>query len=82
MLFALQGHTIAERPLDVVRIAVPLLIYIAITFHAGMLAGRLLRLGHSRTTTLAFSAAGNNFELAIATLGVTSGRALAGVVGP
>ena len=66
MLFALQGHTIADRPLDVVRIAVPLLIYFAITFTGGMVAGRRLGLGYPRTTTLAFTAAGNNFELAIA----------------
>jgi ACR3 family arsenite transporter len=86
VLFALQGRTIAERPLDVARIAVPLLVYFAVTFTTGMLAGRFLRLGYARTTSLAFTAAGNNFELAIAvavaTFGVTSGQALAGVVGP
>ena len=86
VLFALQGRTITGRPLDVVRIAVPLLVYFAVVFTGGMLLGRALRLGHARTTTLAFTAAGNNFELAIAvaigTFGVTSGQALAGVVGP
>ncbi|PSS43156.1 arsenical-resistance protein [Arthrobacter woluwensis] len=86
VLFALQGDTILARPLDVARIAVPLLVYFAVVFAAGMLAGKLLGLGYARTTTLAFTAAGNNFELAIAvaigTFGVTSGQALAGVVGP
>ena len=86
VLFALQGRTILERPLDVARIAVPLLVYFAVTFTTGMIAGRFLRLGYARTTTLAFTAAGNNFELAIAVaiapFGVTSGQALAGVVGP
>jgi ACR3 family arsenite transporter len=86
LLFALQGGTITSRPLDVIRIALPLLVYFAVVFGAGMLLGKLLDLGYAKTTTLAFTAAGNNFELAIAvaigTFGVTSGQALAGVVGP
>jgi ACR3 family arsenite transporter len=86
LLFALQGDAITSSPLDVVRIALPLLAYFAITFGLGMLVGRRLGLGYPRTATLAFTAAGNNFELAIAvaigTFGVTSGQALAGVVGP
>jgi ACR3 family arsenite transporter len=86
VLFALQGDAITSKPLDVVRIALPLLAYFAVTFGTGMVLGRLLRLGYARTATLAFTAAGNNFELAIAvcigTFGVTSGQALAGVVGP
>lgn len=86
LLFALQGGTITSRPLDVARIALPLLVYFAVVFGAGMVLGRALKLGYARTTTLAFTAAGNNFELAIAvaigTFGVTSGQALAGVVGP
>ncbi|WP_261372198.1 ACR3 family arsenite efflux transporter [Arthrobacter woluwensis] len=86
VLFALQGGTILARPLDVARIAVPLLVYFAVVFAVGMVAGKVLGLGYARTTTLAFTAAGNNFELAIAvaigTFGVTSGQALAGVVGP
>ena len=86
VLFALQGHTITSRPWDVVRIALPLLAYFAIMFFGGFGLGRRLGLGYEKTTTLAFTAAGNNFELAIAvaigTFGVTSGQALAGVVGP
>nr|WP_209068426.1 ACR3 family arsenite efflux transporter [Arthrobacter pigmenti] len=86
LLFALQGDEITSNPLDVARIALPLLIYFVLVFGAGMVLGKLLRLGYARTTTLAFTAAGNNFELAIAvaigTFGVTSGQALAGVVGP
>jgi arsenical-resistance protein len=86
ILFALQGHQIASRPWDVVRIAVPLLAYFAIMWAGGYALGFVLQLGYARTTTLAFTAAGNNFELAIAvaiaTFGVTSGQALAGVVGP
>ncbi|MHA7154312.1 ACR3 family arsenite efflux transporter [Arthrobacter sp. TMN-50] len=86
ILFALQGDEILARPLDVARIALPLLIYFLVVFTAGMVIGKLLNLGYAKTTTLAFTAAGNNFELAIAvaigTYGVTSGQALAGVVGP
>lgn len=86
LLFALQGGTIMSRPLDVARIALPLMVYFVVVFGAGMLIGHRLGLGYAKTTTLAFTAAGNNFELAIAvaigTFGVTSGQALAGVVGP
>ena len=86
LLFALQGEAITSQPLDVVRIAIPLLVYFFVTFSLGMAIGRRLGLGYAKTTTLAFTAAGNNFELAIAvaigTYGVTSGQALAGVVGP
>jgi len=86
ILFALQGHQIASRPWDVARIAIPLLAYFAIMWAGGYALGLVLRLGYARTTTLAFTAAGNNFELAIAvaiaTYGATSGQALAGVVGP
>jgi arsenical-resistance protein len=86
ILFALQGHQIASRPWDVACIAVPLLGYFAIMWASGYALGYLLRLGYARTTTLAFTAAGNNFELAIAvavaTYGAASGQALAGVVGP
>ncbi|MFG2569255.1 ACR3 family arsenite efflux transporter [Streptomyces sp. NPDC048567] len=86
ILFALQGKTITSQPLDVVRIALPLLVYFAIMFFGTFLLGKGLGLAYDRTATLAFTAAGNNFELAIAvaiaTFGVTSGQALSGVVGP
>ncbi|UEA58934.1 ACR3 family arsenite efflux transporter [Gordonia otitidis] len=86
MLFALQGEQITSRPWDVVRIAIPLLIYFAVMWGGGFALGAGLGLGYARTTTLAFTAAGNNFELAIAvaiaTYGVASGQALAGVIGP
>ncbi|KUH92877.1 arsenic transporter [Mycobacterium sp. IS-1556] len=86
VLFALQGDQIISRPLDVVRIALPLLAYFAIMWAGGYGLGLMLGMGYERTTTLAFTAAGNNFELAIAvaiaTYGATSGQALAGVVGP
>jgi ACR3 family arsenite transporter len=86
ILFALQGHQVTSHPLDVARIALPLLAYFAIMWGGGYALGAALGLGYSRTTTLAFTAAGNNFELAIAvaiaTYGAASGQALAGVVGP
>jgi len=86
ILFALQGGAITSRPLDVARIALPLLAYFAIMWAGSYAFGRAIGLSYERTTTLAFTAAGNNFELAIAvaiaTFGVTSGQALAGVVGP
>ena len=86
ILFALQGDQITNRPWDVARIALPLLAYFAIMWGGGFLLGAALGLGYARTTTLAFTAAGNNFELAIAvaiaTFGAASGQALAGVVGP
>ena len=66
LLFSLQGDQITSRPADVARIALPLLAYFAIMWGGGYLLGAVLGLGYERTTTLAFTAAGNNFELAIA----------------
>ncbi|MET9391997.1 ACR3 family arsenite efflux transporter [Streptomyces sp. NPDC006624] len=86
LLFALQGRTITSQPLDVARIAVPLLVYFAVMWFGTFALGKAIGLAYDRTATLAFTAAGNNFELAIAvaiaTFGVTSGQALSGVVGP
>jgi arsenite transporter len=86
ILFALQGKKITSEPLDVIRIALPLLGYFAIMWFGGFAVGRRLHLTYQRTAALAFSAASNDFELAIAVaigvFGVTSGQALAGVVGP
>jgi ACR3 family arsenite transporter len=86
ILFALQGETITNQPWDVARIALPLVTYFLIMWTSGLLISRAVGLGYPRSATLAFTAAGNNFELAIAVaiavFGVTSGQALAGVVGP
>jgi ACR3 family arsenite transporter len=86
ILFALQGHTITSRPADVARIALPLLGYFVVMWFGSFALGKAIGLPYERTATLAFTAAGNNFELAIAVtigvFGVTSGEALAGVVGP
>ena len=86
VLFALQGDAITSQPWDVARIALPLLCYFALMFALGMFGSRAVGLTYAKSATVAFTAAGNNFELAIAvaigTFGVTSGQALAGVVGP
>jgi ACR3 family arsenite transporter len=86
VLFALQGETITAKPWDVARIALPLLTYFFLMWVVSFAIGLRLGIGYPRNTTLAFTAASNNFELAIAVAigvyGVTSGQALAGVVGP
>ena len=86
VLFALQGKTITERPWDVARIALPLLAFFGIMWFAAFAVARRMGFEYERTVTIAFTAASNNFELAIAVaigvFGVTSGEALAGVVGP
>lgn len=86
VLFALQGEAVTSHPFDVALIALPLIAYFALMWSLSFATGRLGRLSYPETATLAFTAAGNNFDLAIAvaiaTFGLTSGEALATVVGP
>jgi ACR3 family arsenite transporter len=85
ILFALQGDSITSSPLDVSRIAAPLVLYFALMWGGSMFVAHRVGLSYPRATSVAFTAAGNNFELAIAVtiavFGVTSPQALAGVVG-
>jgi ACR3 family arsenite transporter len=86
VMFALQGHAITSDPLQVIQVAIPLLLYFVLMWSIAFAVGMRSGLDYPRTSALAFTAAGNNFELAIAVCisiwGVTSQQALAGVVGP
>jgi len=86
VLFALQGERITEHPLDVARVALPLLAYFVVMWFGAFAAGLALGLPYDRNVSVAFTAAGNNFELAIAVaigvFGASSGQALAGTIGP
>jgi arsenite transporter len=86
VLFALQGETITNRPWDVARIAIPLFLYFVLMWLLSFALGLRLRMSYPKNASMSFTAASNNFELAIAiaigVFGVTSGEALAGVVGP